>query len=309
MFSSALATTPSCENCKNRLFRGGKKIKCPGVLCGPQRGQVCGKLLSKNDVSAETKEDRDFEREVSVRKAHEDLVLIRGEFPSLQAYNDHLEWVENIVYELVHGSEPAQQTATQVVKKFRSDNVQRIQTSVSKNRESLRKVAKKVKMEEDRYAAKREEAEAEDAAMQEIRRKAGEANNGFLLGEMDVEELKKVQEQRRVMDRHKQGQRAAAEEQDRLRDAGVHQGSAAEVPTGGGQPAMMLPPMVIQAPQPMMDDRDRVDQRHVGFMGGVNVVGPEVIAARRRAGGYSTDTVRRRAIHESMDLLFFGNLI
>jgi CDK-activating kinase assembly factor MAT1 len=70
------------------------------------------------------------EREVDIRKkVLQDYNQLEGDFPSLQAYNDYLEEVETIVYNLCNGVDV--EVTREKMEQYRRDH----QTFIMKNRE------------------------------------------------------------------------------------------------------------------------------------------------------------------------------
>lgn len=81
-----------CESCIDRIFSLGP-APCP----------ECGKKVSKNQFTAQTFQDLGVEREVAVRRTVAKLFNRREEdFVDLKAYNDYLEEVEEITFNLIH---------------------------------------------------------------------------------------------------------------------------------------------------------------------------------------------------------------
>ena len=81
-----------CESCIDRIFSLGP-APCP----------ECGKKVSKNQFSAQTFQDLGVEREVAVRRNVAKLFNRREEdFVDLKAYNDYLEEVEELTFNLIH---------------------------------------------------------------------------------------------------------------------------------------------------------------------------------------------------------------
>ena len=81
-----------CESCIDRLFS-----------LGPAACPVCGKIVRKQQFSAQTFQDLGVEEEVAIRRRVAKLFNRRPEdFPSLKAYNDYLEEFEEITFNLVN---------------------------------------------------------------------------------------------------------------------------------------------------------------------------------------------------------------
>lgn len=83
-----------CENCVDRLFSMGP-APCPY--------DGCGKILRKNKFKEQFFEDLGVEREVDVRERISKTFNKRPEdFSSLKEYNNYLEEVEEIIFNLVN---------------------------------------------------------------------------------------------------------------------------------------------------------------------------------------------------------------
>lgn len=83
-----------CANCVDRLFSMGP-APCPY--------EGCGKMLRKNKFKQQVFEDLGVEREVDVRQRVSKTFNKRSEdFPSLREYNNYLEEVEEIIFNLVN---------------------------------------------------------------------------------------------------------------------------------------------------------------------------------------------------------------
>lgn len=81
-----------CESCIDRIFSLGP-APCP----------ECGKKVSKNQFTAQMFQDLGVEREVAVRRQVAKLFNRReDDFVDLKAYNDYLEEVEEITFNLIH---------------------------------------------------------------------------------------------------------------------------------------------------------------------------------------------------------------
>lgn len=81
-----------CESCIDRIFSLGP-APCP----------ECGKKVSKVQFTAQTFQDLGVEREVAVRRQVAKLFNRReDDFVDLKAYNDYLEEVEEITFNLIH---------------------------------------------------------------------------------------------------------------------------------------------------------------------------------------------------------------
>ena len=81
-----------CESCIDRLF-----------TLGPEPCPICGKITRKTAFVAQTFEDLGVEKEVAVRRrVAKAYNLTSDDFSDLRSYNDYLEEVEDIAYNLIN---------------------------------------------------------------------------------------------------------------------------------------------------------------------------------------------------------------
>ncbi|KAM3589492.1 TFIIH/NER complex subunit, variant 2 [Umbelopsis sp. WA50703] len=90
-----------CESCIDRLFSAGP-APCP----------ICLQTLRKNQFMSQIFEDLNVEKEVRIRKKVSRIFNKRPEdFLSLRAYNDYLEEVEDITFNLINEVDVAETEA------------------------------------------------------------------------------------------------------------------------------------------------------------------------------------------------------
>ncbi|KDQ60621.1 hypothetical protein JAAARDRAFT_31582 [Jaapia argillacea MUCL 33604] len=90
-----------CESCIDRLF-----------TLGPAPCPICTKTLRKLAFTPQTFEDLEVEKEVSIRRRiNKEFNRRREDFPDLRAYNDYLEELEDIIFNLINNLEPTQTEA------------------------------------------------------------------------------------------------------------------------------------------------------------------------------------------------------
>lgn len=167
-----------CESCVDRIFTQGP-APCPVI--------GCGKTLRKNKFRRQTFEDVTVEREVDVRKrVARTFNKRRDDFDSLREYNDYLEEVEELTFNLVTGVSVA---ATEA----------RLQSYEAANRELITANAARAAAEmQAAAAATRQEADAARVAREFAAREAEEERR-------EADELKK-----RTLDALASGDRDAA---------------------------------------------------------------------------------------------------
>ncbi|KZT69047.1 CDK-activating kinase assembly factor [Daedalea quercina L-15889] len=81
-----------CESCIDRLF-----------TLGPAPCPICGKILRKLAFTPQTFEDLGVEKEVAIRRRiAKEFNKRREDFADLHSYNDYLEMVEDITFNLIN---------------------------------------------------------------------------------------------------------------------------------------------------------------------------------------------------------------
>ncbi|PKY00301.1 CDK-activating kinase assembly factor MAT1 [Aspergillus campestris IBT 28561] len=108
-----------CESCVDRIFSSGP-ANCP--VAG------CHKTLRKNRFRKQTFEDINVEREVDIRRRVMQILNRREEeFDSKRAYDDFLEQREEIIANLVYGTDVAKTEAN--LQQYASSNVRSIRAN------------------------------------------------------------------------------------------------------------------------------------------------------------------------------------
>lgn len=167
-----------CESCVDRIFTQGP-APCPVI--------ACGKTLRKNKFRKQTFEDVTVEREVDVRKrVAKTFNKRRDDFSSLREYNDYLEEVEDMTFNLVNGAHVAATEAK--LSAYEAANRELITTNAARAAAEMQAAA----------AASRQELDAARVAREFAAREAEEERR-------EAEELKK-----RTLDALASGSRDAA---------------------------------------------------------------------------------------------------
>ncbi|EJF65719.1 CDK-activating kinase assembly factor [Dichomitus squalens LYAD-421 SS1] len=137
-----------CESCIDRLY-----------TLGPAPCPICNKILRKLAFTPQTFEDLTVEKEVAVRRRIAKEFNKRMEdFPDLRAYNDYLEWVEEITFNLINDIDVAETEAR--IRQYRQENAALIELNIKREEEY------------QRYLQEQEEAERQERELraQELRR-------------------------------------------------------------------------------------------------------------------------------------------
>lgn len=106
-----------CENCVELLFIKGSGA-CPD----------CGTALRRNNFRLQLFEDASVEKEVDIRKRIlRDYNKKEEDFDSLNDYNDYLEMIETIVFNLTNGVDL--ESTKKQIEQYKRDNKEQIQRS------------------------------------------------------------------------------------------------------------------------------------------------------------------------------------
>ncbi|KAJ3349698.1 TFIIH/NER complex subunit [Allomyces javanicus] len=135
-----------CEECIGRVFKLGK-APCP----------ICGTDLRKQDVIAPVFENLMVDKEVRERRrALRVFNKRREDFASLREYNDFLEMVEDVVFNLVHDVDV--EATMERMRKFQRENHDQIAINTAKlNREVEAQKAFVEQEQQQRLAARAEQ--------------------------------------------------------------------------------------------------------------------------------------------------------
>ncbi|KAI1464297.1 CDK-activating kinase assembly factor [Daldinia caldariorum] len=145
---------PMCTNCVSNIFGKGP-AQCPYASCT--------KTLRQRGFRTPFFKDLRVEREVDVRRRVQAVFNMAPEdFVSLRDYNDYLQQVEDLTFDLVNGDENDQRNAEQKLLAYE----QKHKDDIEKNRKRGR--------EADSLRRQREAAEAEAARQRRLEEQRGE---------------------------------------------------------------------------------------------------------------------------------------
>ncbi|KDR81439.1 hypothetical protein GALMADRAFT_239344 [Galerina marginata CBS 339.88] len=109
-----------CESCIDRLF-----------TLGPAPCPICNKVLRKLAFTPQTFEDLSVEKEVAVRRRiAKEFNKRRDDFPDLRSYNDYLEEVEDITFNLINEIDLPQTEAR--IAAYRAENAALIELNIQR---------------------------------------------------------------------------------------------------------------------------------------------------------------------------------
>ncbi|KAI2626130.1 CDK-activating kinase assembly factor [Hypomontagnella submonticulosa] len=155
---------PMCRNCVSNIFGKGP-AQCP------QPG--CYKTLRQRGFRSAFFNDLKVEREVDVRRRVQAVFnMTQDDFVSLRDYNDYLQQVEDLTFDLVQGDDEARRKAEDQLQAYEQKHKEEIEKNRRRGREaeSLRKqraaeeaeAARQRRLEEQR---EEERARAEEASI------------------------------------------------------------------------------------------------------------------------------------------------
>ncbi|KAF8522109.1 CDK-activating kinase assembly factor [Hysterangium stoloniferum] len=264
-----------CESCIDRLF-----------TLGPAPCPICAKVLRKLAFTPQTFEDLTVEREMAVRRrVSKEFNKRREDFPDLRAYNDYLEMVEDIMFNLINEIDVPETEARIVA--YRAENAALIQLNIQ--REKLE--AQEIQDEEERERKDRE------ARMRELRQ------------EEEEERLEKEKERKAILEGLSSKEGSASRIIAKTR-AEAHKRSAARAALSSApshRHTRSRPVPVSAVPDvphvPLTDDWYTYDDK---FTLRTDYNDPPSVAVRAdheglmRAGGYRVEEAWERAIRMSI---------
>ncbi|XP_076443147.1 CDK-activating kinase assembly factor MAT1-like [Babylonia areolata] len=152
-----------CESCVDMLFIKGSGA-CP----------ECGTPLRRNNYRLQVFEDAGVEKEVDIRrKILRDFNKKEEDFGSLLEYNDYLEMIETIIFNLTNGVEV--ESTRRMIEQYKKENkdiIKKNQSKLSRDDEYLVQLIDQQKME---AAARRQQLTEEEQREKALKRKHKDA--------------------------------------------------------------------------------------------------------------------------------------
>jgi len=157
-----------CETCVNRTFQANKtSLDCP----------VCKRILKKKSFQGTGSHllDPEFEKEIKIRKeVLRDYYKRREDFKTLEQYNDYLEEIEDIIFEL--SNEMNVEKNNQKIQLFKKENAELLQLNLAKKEEDERKLEQEIK----RMEKEKEEKKMRQEQKKEIQPSDSQRNDSSL---------------------------------------------------------------------------------------------------------------------------------
>ncbi|KAJ3556531.1 hypothetical protein NM688_g1978 [Phlebia brevispora] len=163
-------TNVRCESCIDRLF-----------TLGPAPCPICGKTLRKLAFTPQTFEDLGVEKEVAVRRRiAKDFNKRPEDFPDLRAYNDYLEEVEDITFNLINDIDVPETEAR--IAKYKKENAALIELNIQREEQ----YAQYLKEQEDSERLEREQRAEELRRLDEEEREEREKGKQELIDKLET---------------------------------------------------------------------------------------------------------------------------
>ncbi|KAH7926298.1 CDK-activating kinase assembly factor [Leucogyrophana mollusca] len=148
-----------CESCIDRLF-----------TLGPAPCPICQKVLRKLAFTPQTFEDLTVEKEVAVRRRiAKEFNKRRDDFQDLRAYNDYLEEVEDLTFNLINDIDVPQTEAR--IAAHRAENAALIERNVQRDEQYAHALKEQEEIERQEREQRASEARREEEMEREEREK------------------------------------------------------------------------------------------------------------------------------------------
>lgn len=159
-----------CESCIDRLF-----------TLGPAPCPVCGKILRKLAFTPQTFEDLGVEKEVAIRRRMaKEFNKRREDFADLRSYNDYLEEVEDITFNLIHNIDIPETEAR--IAAYRQENAALIELNIQREEQ----YHKYLKEQEDAERQEREQRAFEQRRLEDEEREEREKERREIIDKLET---------------------------------------------------------------------------------------------------------------------------
>ncbi|KAK4188516.1 hypothetical protein QBC35DRAFT_496100 [Podospora australis] len=160
-----------CVACVNRLFNEGPN-QCPYA--------GCHKTLRRKGFRSAFFGDLSVEREVDLRRRVA-LVFnqVEDDFETLEAYNDYLQQVEDLTFDLVNGSESKRREVEATLQQYEAEHKADIERNRKAGREADEQSRRRLAAERDAARQRRLDAmrEAEEEKLERVRNREAEIDS------------------------------------------------------------------------------------------------------------------------------------
>ncbi|KAK4152243.1 hypothetical protein C8A00DRAFT_44691 [Chaetomidium leptoderma] len=160
-----------CSNCVNRLFNDGPN-QCPYA--------GCNRTLRRKGFRSAFFGDLAVEREVDIRRRVAAVFnQAEDDFETLRDYNNYLQMVEDLTFDLVSGGEAQRRTAEATLGRWEAEHKAEIERNRKAGREADEQSRRRLAAERDAARQRRVEAlqEAEEEKRERVRNREAELDN------------------------------------------------------------------------------------------------------------------------------------
>lgn len=154
---------PMCSNCVNRLFNDGPN-QCPYA--------GCHQTLRRNNFRSAFFGDLTVEREVDIRRRVAAVFnRVEDDFETLRDYNDYLQMVEDLTFDLVSGDEQTRARANADLREYEKQHKAEIDRNRKAGREADESARRRLAAERETARQRRLQAakEAEEERLERVR--------------------------------------------------------------------------------------------------------------------------------------------
>mmetsp|Transcript_14096 Transcript_14096/g.23329 ORF Transcript_14096/g.23329 Transcript_14096/m.23329 type:complete len:331 (-) Transcript_14096:30-1022(-) len=284
-----------CESCIGRSFVTKNVLPCPS----------CGTFLRRNQFIKPNADDFTQSSETTIRKRIlKEFNRTRGDFPTLDEYNDYLEMVEDIIYNLANGTDT--ERMNQLIAKNRMENHELIIRNQTKRAEDEKRLASKVEEEKKQQQAARLKAAKEDQErISDMKKEEAERMHELVQGKVPAprqpkKEPVKAEAPKTIAPVPAAQRQVKAEPLYRPGQTSTQVSQAAAAPAAFVQPK----PLEEQPKRPTLVAARPSDTGDVAamFEFAYKVKLQELASAQ--AGGYRASVVKRRAMNELLSAAF-----
>ncbi|KAL7686513.1 putative cdk-activating kinase assembly factor MAT1/Tfb3, Zinc finger, RING/FYVE/PHD-type [Plasmopara halstedii] len=172
-----------CDHCIKREFQHQREIACP----------ACQKSVKKSQLQDKTIEELNYVKETSVRKkVTKDYNKTEDDFDTLDEYNDYLEMLENLIFDLVYGDDAEKAAAQKQWKQYRQENAIVIATNDAKKADEERRMAQLIAEQQRLADERRQLQQKEDSQFEaDLERQKAQLME-VALGERDESDVSKL---------------------------------------------------------------------------------------------------------------------
>uniref|UniRef100_A0AAV1US84 RING-type domain-containing protein n=1 Tax=Peronospora matthiolae TaxID=2874970 RepID=A0AAV1US84_9STRA len=172
-----------CDHCIKREFQHKREVACA----------ACQKPVKKSQLQDKTIEELNFAKETSIRKkVIKDYNKTEEDFDTLDEYNDYLETLENLVFDLVYGNEDERAAAQKQWKQYRQENAILIATNDAKKADEERRIAQLIAEQQRMAEERRQLQQREDSQFEADLELQKEQLMEVALGERDESDVAKL---------------------------------------------------------------------------------------------------------------------